>query len=142
MIRRPPRSTRTDTLFPYTTLFRSGTLVDEARLRVDALLVDLGFQPLDRRGATQDERRAAAVPAELTHFRAQLLRKRLVRGAVRDLVGPDQRPVPPPRVRRPVDAGGDAGGRVIHDDDLIPGKHLDQRRTAFPQDVLEDRRRP
>src|SRR3546814_16723513 len=26
MIRRPPRSTRTDTLFPYTTLFRSGAL--------------------------------------------------------------------------------------------------------------------
>src|SRR3546814_10905403 len=26
MIRRPPRSTRTDTLFPYTTLFRSSTL--------------------------------------------------------------------------------------------------------------------
>src|SRR3546814_4007917 len=26
MIRRPPRSTRTDTLFPYTTLFRSGRL--------------------------------------------------------------------------------------------------------------------
>src|SRR3546814_15463182 len=27
MIRRPPRSTRTDTLFPYTTLFRSHTLL-------------------------------------------------------------------------------------------------------------------
>src|SRR3546814_14169093 len=27
MIRRPPRSTRTDTLFPYTTLFRSGTFL-------------------------------------------------------------------------------------------------------------------
>src|SRR3546814_2617726 len=27
MIRRPPRSTRTDTLFPYTTLFRSDLLV-------------------------------------------------------------------------------------------------------------------
>src|SRR3546814_11507552 len=26
MIRRPPRSTRTDTLFPYTTLFRSSPL--------------------------------------------------------------------------------------------------------------------
>src|SRR3546814_8500332 len=26
MIRRPPRSTRTDTLFPYTTLFRSGPI--------------------------------------------------------------------------------------------------------------------
>src|SRR3546814_12045240 len=31
MIRRPPRSTRTDTLFPYTTLFRS-TEVDEEQL--------------------------------------------------------------------------------------------------------------
>src|SRR3546814_21014926 len=28
MIRRPPRSTRTDTLFPYTTLFRSGWDID------------------------------------------------------------------------------------------------------------------
>src|SRR3546814_2516845 len=26
MIRRPPRSTRTDTLFPYTTLFRAGLI--------------------------------------------------------------------------------------------------------------------
>src|SRR3546814_10322344 len=31
MIRRPPRSTRTDTLFPYTTLFRS----EEAREAVE-----------------------------------------------------------------------------------------------------------
>src|SRR3546814_3933296 len=30
MIRRPPRSTRTDTLFPYTTLFRSA---DQSRAR-------------------------------------------------------------------------------------------------------------
>src|SRR3546814_3952861 len=30
MIRRPPRSTRTDTLFPYTTLFRSRTRVRSA----------------------------------------------------------------------------------------------------------------
>src|SRR3546814_5619731 len=29
MIRRPPRSTRTDTLFPYTTLFRSGVAQDQ-----------------------------------------------------------------------------------------------------------------
>src|SRR3546814_9539994 len=28
MIRLPPRSTRTDTLFPYTTLFRSNLLID------------------------------------------------------------------------------------------------------------------
>src|SRR3546814_1743369 len=30
MIRRPPRSTRTDTLFPYTTLFRSGRVAAAA----------------------------------------------------------------------------------------------------------------
>src|SRR3546814_8910986 len=29
MIRRPPRSTRTDTLFPYTTLFRSVCMLDD-----------------------------------------------------------------------------------------------------------------
>src|SRR3546814_1170533 len=33
MIRRPPRSTRTDTLFPYTTLFRSAYRVDISRGR-------------------------------------------------------------------------------------------------------------
>src|SRR3546814_20620952 len=33
MIRRPPRSTRTDTLFPYTTLFRSWTKVTVLPLR-------------------------------------------------------------------------------------------------------------
>src|SRR3546814_6374328 len=41
MIRRPPRSTRTDTLFPYTTLFRSardGALEDD----VGRLAQDLG----------------------------------------------------------------------------------------------------
>src|SRR3546814_2115624 len=32
MIRRPPRSTRTDTLFPYTTLFRSVAIVDPAKV--------------------------------------------------------------------------------------------------------------
>src|SRR3546814_13555133 len=31
MIRRPPRSTRTDTLFPYTTLFRSVVRADRPR---------------------------------------------------------------------------------------------------------------
>src|SRR3546814_19009222 len=33
MIRRPPRSTRTDTLFPYTTLFRSPLATRPARSR-------------------------------------------------------------------------------------------------------------
>src|SRR3546814_4422286 len=36
MIRRPPRSTRTDTLFPYTTLFRSAEKSEPAPSRADA----------------------------------------------------------------------------------------------------------
>src|SRR3546814_2259479 len=32
MIRRPPRSTRTDTLFPYSTLFRSPAIVEGSAL--------------------------------------------------------------------------------------------------------------
>src|SRR3546814_4747249 len=35
MLRRPPRSTRTDSLFPYTTLFRSFAIADAADRRVD-----------------------------------------------------------------------------------------------------------
>src|SRR3546814_5267537 len=37
MIRRPPRSTRTDTLFPYTTLFRSGRRENGLRWRYSRL---------------------------------------------------------------------------------------------------------
>src|SRR3546814_5025617 len=36
MIRRPPRSTRTDTLFPYTTLFRSADHLRHLRLHLAA----------------------------------------------------------------------------------------------------------
>src|SRR3546814_19050792 len=50
MIRRPPRSTRTDTLFPYTTLFRSAVPVDDAGARIGPeLVVELG-RPADQRG--------------------------------------------------------------------------------------------
>src|SRR3546814_15529618 len=38
MIRRPPRSTRTDTLFPYTTLFRSPSALVEAGNYITATL--------------------------------------------------------------------------------------------------------
>src|SRR3546814_2036518 len=39
MIRRPPRSTRTDTLFPYTTLFRSRrSLLDQVAGEQDAVV--------------------------------------------------------------------------------------------------------
>src|SRR3546814_3296571 len=42
MIRRPPRSTRTDTLFPYTTLFRSEALRADGKLVVDRAPAAIG----------------------------------------------------------------------------------------------------
>src|SRR3546814_8117038 len=51
MIRRPPRSTRTDTLFPYTTLFRSlpqPSQVEEPGVSVrPAIVRDLGRRPYE-----------------------------------------------------------------------------------------------
>src|SRR3546814_2726433 len=38
MFRRPPRSTRTDTLLPYTTLFRSGDRVAQVELALDQVV--------------------------------------------------------------------------------------------------------
>src|SRR3546814_2621163 len=46
-LRRPPRSTRTDTLFPYTTLFRS--LVESVRGPIPAILVGFDQFPTQRR---------------------------------------------------------------------------------------------
>src|SRR3546814_17467851 len=49
MIRRPPRSTRTDTLFPYTTLFRSQPIALERTKRCRQHLVrDTGDLTLQR----------------------------------------------------------------------------------------------
>src|SRR3546814_20177499 len=49
MIRRPPRSTRTDTLFPYTTLFRSVAAIEAVQrlaLAEAATIVELEINPL------------------------------------------------------------------------------------------------
>src|SRR3546814_15565631 len=71
MIRRPPRSTRTDTLFPYTTLFRS-VLASYRRLRAaaDVVIVEGAGSPAEinlRKGdiANMGFARAADVPVIL-----------------------------------------------------------------------------
>src|SRR3546814_10416450 len=53
MLRRPPRSTRTDTLFPYTTLFRSPALDRRLarRLGIDAVAPGQGAGTHQRRAA-------------------------------------------------------------------------------------------
>src|SRR3546814_5136788 len=61
MIRRPPRSTRTDTLFPYTTLFRSMCL-----------------QPARRRGRPEGRERAShKLPygAQILHKNGEKVKK-------------------------------------------------------------------
>src|SRR3546814_8086231 len=60
MIRLPPRSTRTDTLFPYTTLFRSRP---STRHQQPAPLLHLGVEPVDK-GADARLRRDVAVERE------------------------------------------------------------------------------
>src|SRR3546814_5572625 len=52
MIRRPPRFTRTDTLFPYTTLFRS--FLDEVAHR-QAIVAELGRQRDHQAGVGADQ---------------------------------------------------------------------------------------
>src|SRR3546814_5165722 len=54
MRRRPPISTRTDTLFPYTTLFRSGTRACDA-LPLRCLLSPVHIAPGDRRHRRRSE---------------------------------------------------------------------------------------
>src|SRR3546814_20917964 len=51
MIRRPPRSTRTDTLFPYTTLFRSIAKLRAARALWARVLEACDVDPEQRRMA-------------------------------------------------------------------------------------------
>src|SRR3546814_16177163 len=66
MIRRPPRSKRTDTLFPYTTLFRSGRDAHggRARLSLYAALRGISRQRLHRAVArTPAARHARRRPA-------------------------------------------------------------------------------
>src|SRR3546814_17267177 len=98
MIRRPPRSTRTDTLFPYTTLFRS--VLDRDRIQDDQrtglgvaaerhleteranLLVQRRIEvanPRTVRLAAADEDRGAAIA--VTRGAAPLLATELLAGA-------------------------------------------------------------
>src|SRR3546814_16871770 len=82
MIRRPPRSTRTDTLFPYTTLFRSDPRRGGAAMAARAPVRPLRSPPRHRRRLRADARRqhragdaahgGAAARAGLRLRRAQL----------------------------------------------------------------------
>src|SRR3546814_2801548 len=74
MRRRPPRSTRTDTLFPYTTLFRSSQLAGVSDTpRLDAELLMAHALGIERDRLLLDPSRFA-VPAEFDTLVARRLR--------------------------------------------------------------------
>src|SRR3546814_13698762 len=84
MIRRPPRSTRTDTLFPYTTLFRSLGVPAETLLGLFGQEVN---QPLRR---PQQATVVAAPPDELhAHRQAAFRLQQRQRHRRRAAEGPD-----------------------------------------------------
>src|SRR3546814_6525178 len=88
MIRRPPRSTRTDTLFPYTTLFRSGLLVvqpfDQAGSipAIAAHLLDVGIELIDQGG----DRHARAIAPRFGQHQTQVLAHPVHREAKVELI--------------------------------------------------------
>src|SRR3546814_4010510 len=75
MIRRPPRSTRTDTLFPYTTLFRS----DREAVRPGAAGV-LASNPVQPALSSASEREVGGVDGENAAFHQDAVVKPLREG--------------------------------------------------------------
>src|SRR3546814_2419037 len=66
MIRRPPRSTRTDTLFPYTTLFRSFPNGNDEPSRL--LRLNVYFDnPVPKNYGTYEDRGGLWAPVEIWH---------------------------------------------------------------------------
>src|SRR3546814_11729028 len=66
MIRRPPRSTRTDTRFPYTTLFRSPPVIVELKRRFSLALL---LQGVDRLAMSERVYLAFAAPDRAAGWR-------------------------------------------------------------------------
>src|SRR3546814_6709153 len=108
MIRRPPRSTRTDTLFPYTTLFRSEAAVFSGQCGVRAVGdVEPGEQPAMRVALDAHQAR----PGEIGLDALSLVRQREVESRA-----------------PPVEAVGVVQhGIGVHHVDLALADHLDVR---------------
>src|SRR3546814_21144541 len=110
MIRRPPRSTRTDTLFPYTTLFRSNGLAlatNWLSSRGRALLdseISCRLPNLSPRPSERQRARAGAHGSDTLRPRPHLAPLHVVLGPLdrapieNSRVGPGARPVPGSRL--------------------------------------------
>src|SRR3546814_20128248 len=86
MIRRPPRSTRTDTLFPYTTLFRS-RIADAREIERDQRRFQLiGAREVEDEARVFRHRGDRLHPRQLLRARLRLLRGRGARAVARDII--------------------------------------------------------
>src|SRR3546814_11620964 len=85
MVRQPPRATRTVTLFPYTTLFRSGAALHH--------LADAALAPLPQGAALQGQPERRRVVRDGARGRRRRLHP-LHRGAAEPLLSPSARDVP------------------------------------------------
>src|SRR3546814_20792190 len=127
MIRRPPRSTRTDTLFPYTTLFRShvadeeDAIVQAPRMRVGDIGVRAFHAPHEVRGHAQVEDAIDAVRRDAPSFRFRYRLGDVVRA--RRLVEPRQRFENPGAHRGPLVAPAfeSSAGRRVGIEVVSPG---------------------
>src|SRR3546814_10600492 len=102
MIRRPPRSTRTDTLFTYTSLFRSDA--GSALLLFRYPAIDLAFEDLQRHGAVLEHFGVELAHVELRPQRLLRLRAQRLDLQLADLVGQ--------RLPGPRDVAFGFGGRL------------------------------
>src|SRR3546814_16718013 len=111
MIRRPPRSTRTDTLFPYTTLFRSPGVADD-NLKIASARHAIERGPLFTRQIQPALRRLRqrALSLDLWHAMLVACRHQLA-GALQPLFGLDHVARREPLLAASVLAEGDQVGR-------------------------------
>src|SRR3546814_13059993 len=93
MIRRPPRSTRTDTLFPYTTLFRSAVGVSERDRLLDVRRhVEISAERFDH--VTGELKATYRTLGEKSGGESQELVAFIVRSALRFRLGEEMRSRP------------------------------------------------
>src|SRR3546814_1681957 len=137
MIRRPPRSTRTDTLFPYTTLFRS---VGDGQLINDKTLPLQRSEPVDQHrcpGGRDGDRRFPGAPRLVAVERQSDLARRLRKILV------DRH-----RIDRRRDRFRRAPGEQLHlgldpalalDRGAMPAVEIDERRDRWAREPPDQR---
>src|SRR3546814_6896206 len=119
MIRRPPRSTRTDTPFPYTTLFRSRGRVGDSPQAGCGLFVERGVGAAVSTGVGEAVIRIAGTARVIASMRGGMAPQAACRAACEHIA----------RLRGDAIRGSQVGL-------LAPGKDRSEEHTTEPQSLL------